>query len=453
VHIVMKRIVIIGGGISGHLVLINLLRLRPAEAMEITLVEKVNGEKLGLAFSVEEDIFLLNVPACNMSAFFDEEDHFVNWLRSIGYDFTSVSYVPRKIYREYIRQVLAEMMQSASHRHKTSVICDEAVDIDNVGKIIFLKSGLSLSFDKAILAIGQIYSKELPLESRLYKGSKFYHHSPWGENIYNRVNPEEKVLILGTGLTMIDTFLVLSKYGHQGNITAVSRHGLIPAENSLAGSRPDLECELLREDSLIGILKIVRRHILMALIKGSEWQTVIDSMRPYTHKIWMRLSDSERRSFLNHLRHYWDSARHRVPPSTYAFIRKTMAEGRLVVNAGRIMKIECVTEQGLEVTWRSRESGGLRNLSVGRVINCMGPETNYKCIDTPLIRNLIFRGILVSDDFNLGVCTLPDGRLVASDGSASDDLITLGAPLKGTLWETTAVPEIRLQAYKLAKRI
>jgi len=51
----------------------------------------------------------------------------------------------------------------------------------------------------------------------------------------------------------------------------------------------------------------------------------------------------------------------------------------------------------------------------------------------------------------LGVEANPDGRILQKDGKPSSQLFTLGTLLKGKLWESTAVPELRMQTKKLAE--
>src|SRR5260370_35343186 len=54
------------------------------------------------------------------------------------------------------------------------------------------------------------------------------------------------------------------------------------------------------------------------------------------------------------------------------------------------------------------------------------------------------------DQVFLGLDTADDGALIGSDGKASDFLYTVGPTRKGSLWETIAVPEIRVQVSALA---
>jgi len=46
--------------------------------------------------------------------------------------------------------------------------------------------------------------------------------------------------------------------------------------------------------------------------------------------------------------------------------------------------------------------------------------------------------------------TAPDGRTINKNGAVSDVILTVGTALKGILWESTAMPEIRAQANRLA---
>ncbi len=50
----------------------------------------------------------------------------------------------------------------------------------------------------------------------------------------------------------------------------------------------------------------------------------------------------------------------------------------------------------------------------------------------------------------MGIDATPDGKTIDCDGVISDKILTAGTALKGILWESTAMPEIRAQANKLA---
>ncbi|MEJ7618700.1 MAG: FAD/NAD(P)-binding protein [Pyrinomonadaceae bacterium] len=107
-------IAIIGGGLSGTLVAAHLLarklmsdaRRRP---LRVVLIERAADQLgRGVAYGTSDRVHLLNVPACNMSAFADEPDHFLRWCDRRGISITRDTFVPRMIYGEYLPDVLQE---------------------------------------------------------------------------------------------------------------------------------------------------------------------------------------------------------------------------------------------------------------------------------------------------------------------------------------------------------
>ena len=84
------------------------------------------------------------------------------------------------------------------------------------------------------------------------------------------------------------------------------------------------------------------------------------------------------------------------------------------------------------------------------MINCTRPKTDISKIDQPLISNLYKKGLIVPDEMRLGINALPDGTIIHGDNTLSTKLFTTGSLLKGILWESTAVPELRIQAKSLA---
>lgn len=81
------------------------------------------------------------------------------------------------------------------------------------------------------------------------------------------------------------------------------------------------------------------------------------------------------------------------------------------------------------------------------VVNCTGPGTGPNLV--PVIRSLVEQGHLELDEQGLGVRTGRDGRALAH-GCESEDLLVIGTLRKPELWESTAVPELRVQAERTA---
>ena len=87
------------------------------------------------------------------------------------------------------------------------------------------------------------------------------------------------------------------------------------------------------------------------------------------------------------------------------------------------------------------------------MINCTGPTTDLATVSDPLISQLRESGTTRPDELGLGLDTDPRGALVRADGAVSERLFLLGSLRKGALWESTAVPELRVQAEELAIRL
>src|SRR4029077_19181161 len=108
---------------------------------------------------------------------------------------------------------------------------------------------------------------------------------------------------------------------------------------------------------------------------------------------------------------------------------------------------------GVGITYRKRNGGEDSRLSVDRVINCTAPETDCRRLRNPLLTSLLAQGLVRPDALFLGLDTSADGALINQDGITSDSLYAVGPARKGTLWESTAVPEIREQVYQLVRHL
>jgi uncharacterized NAD(P)/FAD-binding protein YdhS len=70
-----------------------------------------------------------------------------------------------------------------------------------------------------------------------------------------------------------------------------------------------------------------------------------------------------------------------------------------------------------------------------------------------LLPILLDRWVIRPNALRYGLDAKPDGRLIGADGEPSEMLYTLGTALKGILWESTAIPEVRSQARDLARKL
>jgi len=452
-----RHLAVIGGGLSGALVVVHLLRLAPA-GTQITLIERQPPVGRGVAYGTEAGEHLLNVPAARMSAFADDPLHFVRWLGErvgrLGYPDQVLpdDFLPRHIYGDYISSVFADARAQAPDTVRFTNVTGEVIDIEErpEGRArLLLGDGRTIDADRVVLALGV-----LPGEYPIKRSMPFFHgrryvHVPWKSEVLEGIGKDQDVLIVGAGLTANDIIVQLHRLGHRGTVHALSRRGLRPRSH-----RPGIPPHppFLKADALPTTVRALL-HLLRAEIRrGGDWRAVVDSVRPFSHALWQGFSWEERGRFMRHVRPFWDVHRHRIAPQVAAEIDHLALNGRLKFYAGRLQSLR-ETPSGAEAVFRKRGTEDLVTLNVAKVINCTGPRTDYSKYQHPLYINLLARGLIDHDPLALGLNATPEGEVNRYRAGPSGWLYAIGAPLKGVLWESTAVPEIRVQSAALAQRI
>jgi uncharacterized NAD(P)/FAD-binding protein YdhS len=436
----VEHVAIVGGGFSGTLLAINLLR---HGALRVTLVER-RPDRLakGLAFGSARAEHVLNVRAGNMSAFPDQPGHFADWLkqRDTGGDGT---FATRQAYGAYLQSLLETIRREAGER--LVVITDQAVDLDVSanGCHLTLKSGRSLSADIVVLAPGNLAPHDPPP----FRGClpPQYVRTPWSTDIGAGLADDDTVLLLGSGLTAVDCMQMLDTGGFRGRILALSRRGLMPHRH--APARPFTG----RTDRPASVCT----HLVRAVRERAAeigWRNAVDEIRPFTQDIWRAAPHEERARFLRHLRPYWDVHRHRIAPQVAERLDRMTQEGRLEVRAGKIVEAARAGD-GLQVTWRPRGGEQQQRLRVARAINCTGPLSDLSQTTDPLLRRLADRGLIRPDVHAIGIDVDRQGCVIAQDGTPQRRIRLVGPMTRGAHWEIVAVPDIRRQAWDLARAI
>lgn len=446
----MRKITIIGSGATGTLLAINLIKHHEGQPIEINVVEKKEKIGRGVAYSAAEDFHLLNVPAAKMGAFPDDLEHFFRWLTDKNYRFAANDFVPRRIYGEYLRELFSTFVAGRNANVVVNLLDDEAVDvlIDEAQAQVILSSGEILYSDRVVLAFGNFPPPHPKVTDQSFRRAKKYFQNPWCASLPQNIKPDEDVFIIGTGLTMADVVLSLRHAAHKGKIFALSTRGLIPAVHELGHSYPSFGDELNSQTQITDLLKIVRRHIEKAATEGKDWRGVIDSLRPHTQNIWLNLPKAEKRYFMHHLSRYWNVARHRMPPEAAKILSEMQMNNQLEILKGRLREINLGENEKFEVLYAS--GGTQHQVSADAFVNCIGSESNFKRIESLLVKNLLKKGYIRNDCLNLGIDATPDGKIIDESGAVSEKVFTIGTALKGVLWESTAMPEIRAQANKFA---
>ena len=443
-----QRIVIVGGGASGALMAAHLLRERPAN-LSVTIVETRSELGRGLAYSTGNPSHLLNVRAANMSAFADDPDHFTRWLSRqtdapAATEDPEFRFVSRGLYGRYLESLVLEHLATPEGRPRLTVVRDQARDLSvtSDGVEIALASSAPIRADIAILACGHEGHAD---ESPIYV-------SPWSEPLGGGAPNDATLLILGTGLTMVDTALALEERGHRGPIVAVSRRGLLPHAHRRVEPLPiDAKSAPFNGD-LSAMLAWLRGLAAGLETRGGDWRAVVDGLRPHTQSIWRAMTPRRRERFLEHARPWWDIHRHRMAPQISARIGAMIARGRLRIIPGKV--VEAAPDgDGAHVTLRRRGSRNLETLSVARIISCKGVRSDPEQSANPLVASLFARKLARADPLRIGIEVDPQCAILDAEGRPSPRLFAIGPMSQAAFWEIVAVPDIRLQTAAVSRRL
>jgi uncharacterized NAD(P)/FAD-binding protein YdhS len=273
---------------------------------------------------------------------------------------------------------------------------------------------------------------------------------PWPFGFLGNIARDDDVLLVGAGLTAVDVAVQLERMGHHGTIYALSRRGLRPlAHRPGAPEYPPFLAGEPLPATVLGLLRRIRAEVREAAARGIDWRAVIDAIRPQSQAIWRNWSVRERSRFMRHARPFWEVHRHRISPETAAIINRVAAGNRIKFFAGRLESLRD-TPTGAEAIFHLRGSAQRMVVHVAKVVNCTGPRTDYSKYQHPLLINLLARGLIDHDPLALGINALPNQEVLRYRGGPTGWLFTIGPPLKGVLWESTGVRDIRVQAKNLA---
>jgi uncharacterized NAD(P)/FAD-binding protein YdhS len=458
----LPRIGIIGGGFAGIMTAINLVK-KSNKPMELTIIgEKANFAR-GIAYQSYLDKHILNVPTGKMSAFPDQPSHFLDWImarpafQNLPKDIVSNSFLSRNLYGDYLCELWHDALKQAGEKGISVVkLVDTVIKLENSGKEITLSflNSPSIKVDKCVMATGNQIPKNPSIPNLHFFESPNYFQNPWTKESVSDINSTLPVLIIGNGLTMVDTIIGLQDNKYKGEIYSISPNGfnILPHRHSGMIYQAHIE-EIKEKLSLKDLIGIIHKHVKIVRQFGVSAEPIIDALRPHTQRIWRSLTSAEKHFFMSRLRHLFGVARHRIPLHIYDKIQKLRIDGKLHIQSGKILDI-VESERGIEVKYYDKKQRSMQTLNVSRVINCTGPETDFRKLEDNFLSQCIHDGVFSQDELKLGIQTnVENFKVKSKEGKEHSNLFTLGSNLKGELWESTAVNELRQQANALAEII
>jgi len=427
----------VGAGAAGTLTAIELVRLarERSERLRVLLVDD-HAHGPGLAYSTGADVHRLNVAAARMSARCDDPDHFVDWSRARGWRCEPAEFARRSRYGRYLRDLLAESCTRATGEVELVPIQARAVALR--GRSLELAGGRPIACDAVVLALGNFPPAAIPNVPEHHRVIE----DPWDLVAFSRIVRPDQVMLVGTGLTMVDVALTLAERFPDVPLRAVSRGGLLPLAH-LPGIRKPAPPALVPRGPLAldDVVRTVGRAIRSA---GTRWRSVVDGLRPVTHQIWGSLSAEDQSRFLRDHARAWEVRRHRMAPPVAAGVERLRASGHLTAGRGSIAAVE-TRARSLGVRLADGSS-----MDASYVVNCTGPRHDLSRVDDPLVHDLLATGAARPHPLGLGLDVDRDGGVIGSSGVP---LVAIGSLRRGALYESTAIPEIRAQAAQVAEAL
>jgi uncharacterized NAD(P)/FAD-binding protein YdhS len=319
------------------------------------------------------------------------------------------------------------------------------VDAAGLPVRVSLDDGGTLDADAVVLATGN----ELPaipafLRGVADAGDERFVRDPWAGAALDGIAPGETVVIVGTGHTAMDLAASVIHGRGASHVVAVSRHGELPRTHEDPW-RPRPSTPAFTPEDLAAVDDPIEEAIRRLRTYPGGWRQGIDSIRPINRDLWRSLDEETRRRFLGDHRRGWEVHRSRISAGVARDIAAWEAAGTLERHAAAVRRV-VGRPDGLRVetdagTW-----------TAGHVLLATGPSESPWA--SPLLSSLVAADVARPGSNDLGVdVDIETYRLLDAGGRASRPLYALGPIIRGAVWETIAVPEIRQEAAAIADDI
>jgi uncharacterized NAD(P)/FAD-binding protein YdhS len=440
---------IIGGGLSGTLLAHYLLQ-EDRHPVTVYLFEK-DFQQLsrGIAYRASNETQLLNVPAASMNLHGLPAGDFYHWLQAKGHTVLPGDFVSRSLFGTYLKELFQQSLERA-RQVQVKVITDEVVDIIKEEDFLYIltAAGNTYHVTKAVVANGILPPTD-PFEVTLdIQLTNLYQSNPWNFHYLDQLKKNDHVVLIGTGLTMLDHAAGLLQSDKNVRVTAFSRRGLLPLAHKAYQPYDFPEYTVVPNEDIGELLRSIRVYYVTHKNKGLDWRDLIDRVRSQVPQLWKALNAVSKIRFIRHLKPYWEIHRHRAPEQVLDTVKQEMQKGRFNLLRGKIRE---VTTNGKALTIHLVNSTGIKSIEANYLLNSSGLQHNISLSSNPLLKKLVERGYMIPDSNKLGVETDEVGAFQCTAGEKN--IFTLGALRRAAVFECTAAKEIGEQAFMLSKNL
>ena len=438
---------VVGGGFTGAAAGVACLS-HLKTPFRLVIIEGTSALGHGLAYGSHRPLNLLNVRTRDLSIRAGQPGDFLNWaFRQLDqgenqaglHEALAHTFLPRQLFGEYVRQRLFESAERRPDVGFSVITAMARTVIPESGRYrIELDRAEPITADVVMLATA--YGLQQPHATGAL--------APYEILPAERTAAASSMVLIGSGLTMVDVLLSARRDGFQGNAVVISRRGQLPRTHAPKGVVPQ-QVAIPHSKRVSLLAASIRIACEMAESGGTPWQAIINGLRPSIQNIWQGLPREEQARFLRHLRPFWDAHRHRLPMEVHGRLRAEFDEGRAVLLRGAVKE---VAREGARfaVSLQKRGAQHLETITTDLAYDCSGFRPD---LDQPLITSVLAQGLACSDAHRLGLVVERNGQVIGACGEVTNGLFAIGPLCQGTLWEINAVPEIVTQADQAAQSL
>ena len=451
-------VAIIGGGVSGGGVAYHLLKLVGSDIPDIVVFEPRPMLGRGLAYDTVDPAHRINVPAAKMSLQPDDPEEFQRWIEAnnaVRDDPEATRengqlFPRRRVFGDYVGSLLQPVLKSGAIRHRRATVT--ALHRKTDGWVILdEKRGLTEA-EIVVIATSHPPPAAPGRLAATRAGHPRFIADTTKRGALEVVRPQDRVLVIGNGLTAADVIASLARNGHEGPAVAISRRGLRSRGHAEVPQEAFGDFITEPASSATALLRKVRLTIRQAAEQGLSWHAVIDQVRSQGHDVWRALPVAERRRIVRHLRPYWDVHRFRIAPQVEAVLDMAVEAGRLEILAASVADAR-IEDETIRVTLQPRHARAKVERIFDAVVITTGPAHGGILETQPWLGELARDGYLALDPTGLGVACSEHSEALGPDGRVISSLLISGPLARGTFGELMGLPQITEHTVFIAREI
>ncbi|PYD61417.1 FAD/NAD(P)-binding protein [Gluconacetobacter entanii] len=450
----VPHVAIIGGGFSGAALAWHLARAN-MPALRITVFEPRPTLGAGLAYGTTDPHHRVNAPAARMSLDTDNQHDFMDWIIQTGavagddaaWRPDGACFPARAVFGRYVADRLAPLLAGGAITHHRAIVQAAYRRGDNRW-VLSCGDGTVTEADIVVIATSHPPPRPpAPLRGLALRPGvhPVLVANPWDHGALDDIRATDRVLVVGTGLSMADAVATLNARGHRGPVLAISRRG----QRSRGHAPHKVEAFGAFTTPPARTARAVLRRVRDTLRASAEqpWQAVFDRLREQAADIWAALPLVERRRLIRHLRPFWDTHRFRISPPTEDIMSARHRAGLLEFMAARLTQVT-VEGEAFRVTLRHR-NGHARPAAFDAIITTTGPAHGDIITAQPFLSGLAAAGMVEMDPTGLGLHVDALGR--ACVGLRHEATLFVAGPLaRGRFGELMGLPEVSRQVARLS---